>query len=87
MIAVIVYLLCAVTCWACTVFLLRGFFLRRSDLLYWCALAFCAFGVGNVLLCVDGLLVPLVDLMLLRNFITLLGIALMLRGLMSEEFQ
>jgi hypothetical protein len=87
MIAILVYLLCAITCGACAVILLRGYALRRSRLLYWCGLAFTAFGIGNILLCVDRLLIPQVDLMLLRNLVTLLGIGLMLRGLMAEVFR
>lgn len=87
MIAILVYLLCAVTCWICTILLLRRYLLRRSRLLYWCGLAFCAFGVGNLLLCIDLLLIPQVDLMLLRNLVTLLGVALMLRGLIWEDLQ
>jgi hypothetical protein len=87
MTAILVYLLCAVTCGACTLLLLRGYWVRRSRLLYWCALAFCAFGVGNILLCVDLLLVPQMDLMFVRNLVTLLGVVLMLRGLISEEIK
>jgi hypothetical protein len=87
MIALLVYLLCAVTCWICTVLLLRGYRVRRSRLLHWCGFAFCAFGVGNILLCVDLLLVPELDLMLARNLATLFGVGLMLKGLISEDLQ
>jgi hypothetical protein len=85
--AILVYLLCAVTCWTCAVLLLRGYFLRRSRLLYWCGLAFCAFGLGNLLLCIDLLLVPQVDLKLARNLLTLAGVGLMLRGLIWEDLR
>lgn len=85
--AILVYLLCAVTCLACATLLLRGYLLRRSRLLYWCGLAFCVFGVSNILLCVDLLIIPEVDLLLLRNLVTLLGVGLMLRGLISEDLQ
>jgi len=87
MIPILVYLLCAVTCWVCAGLLLRTYLARRSRLLYWSALAFCAFGIGNILLCVDLLLIPEQDLMLVRNLATLVGVGCMLRGLISEELR
>lgn len=84
MIANLVYSLCALTCWICAVLLLRAYFTRRSRLLLWSGLAFCTFGVGNLLLCVDLLLLPQFDLTLLRNCVTLAGIILLLRGLIWE---
>jgi hypothetical protein len=68
----------------CAVLLLRGYFTNRSRLLFWSGAAFCAFGVSNLILCVDALLVPNTDLSLLRNVVTLLGLALLLRGLIWE---
>ena len=85
--AILVYLLCAVTCCTCAALLFRGYRRSRSRLLYWSALAFCAFGAGNLLLCVDLLLVPQVDLMLVRNLVTLAGVGLMLRGLIWEDLR
>lgn len=83
MIAILVYILCATTCWICAALLGRAYFTRRNRMLLWSALAFCTFGVGNLLLCADPLL-PNHDLSLARNLVTLGGIALLLRGLIWE---
>jgi hypothetical protein len=85
MIAAVVYCLCALTSWICAILLLRAYAARRARLLLWSGAAFCAFGVSNVLLFVDLVLVPTVDLALLRNGVTLLGVALLLWGLLAEE--
>jgi hypothetical protein len=84
MIANLVYSLCALTCWSCALLLLRGYWLRRSRILLWSGLAFCVFGVGNILLCVDLLFFPGIDMSLLRNLVTLAGIGLLLRALIWE---
>lgn len=84
MIANLVYTLCALTCWACAVLLLRAYASRRSRLLLWSGLAFCVFGISNILLGVDLLLLPDVDLRLTRNLVTFSGVALLLRGLIWE---
>jgi hypothetical protein len=85
MIGPVVYLLCALTSWLCAVLLLRAYTQRRTRLLFWCGAGFCAFGVSNIMLFVDLVIVPEVDLSLLRNLITLGGILLMLRGLIGES--
>lgn len=87
MIANLVYTLCALTCWACAVLLLRAYRHRHSRLLLSSGLAFCAFGVGNILLCVDLLVLPQIDLSVARNLVTLLGIGLLLRGLIGEGWR
>lgn len=85
MIGQIVYLLCALTSWLCAVLLLRAYRHSRTKLLFWSGAGFCAFGVSNILLFVDLVVVPDVDLSLVRNLITLGGVALMLRGLIWES--
>ena len=62
MIAAIVYCLCALTSWTCAVLLLRAYRVSRSRLLFWSGNAFCIFGVSNVLLFVNLIVVPTVDL-------------------------
>ncbi len=85
MIGPVVYILCALTCSLCAVLLLRAYFRQRARLLFWSGVAFCAFGVGNILLFVDLVLVPEADLSLARNVITLVGILLLLRALIWEN--
>lgn len=84
MIGPIVYLLCALTSWLCAVLLLRAYYRSRTAILFWSGAAFCAFGVSNIMLFVDLVVVPETDLSLVRNLITLGGIGLMLRGLIWE---
>lgn len=84
MIAIIVYCLCALTSGICALVLLRGYRLRRTSLLFWSGLAFSAFGVSNVLLFVDLVVLPEIDLSMVRNLTTLAGIILLLRGLIWE---
>lgn len=85
MIGPLVYLLCALTCWTCAVLLLRAYARQRTRLLFWGGTAFCVFGVSNVMLFIDLVVVPETDLSFVRNGITLLGICLMLRGLIWEN--
>lgn len=85
MIGPVVYLLCALTSWLCAVLLLRAYKRIRSRLLFWCGMAFCAFGVGNIMLFIDLVVMLDTDLSLTRNLITLVGIGLMLRGLIGES--
>ena len=85
MIGPIIYLLCALTSWLCAVLLLRAYFNRRAALLFWSGAGFCAFGLSNILLFVDLVMAPRIDLSLVRNVITLCGIGLLLRGLIWES--
>ena len=84
MIGSAVYVLCALTSLLCAVLLLRAYHSRRAPLLLWSGAAFGLFTASNVMLFVDLVLVPSVDLSLVRNIITLFGIALLLRGLIWE---
>lgn len=84
MIAGLVYFLCALTSWTCAVLLLRAYFARHVRLLLWSGAAFCAFGLSNIILFIDLIVVPEVDLLLLRNCVTLTGVLLLLWGLIWE---
>ena len=84
MIASIVYILCAVTSSCCAILLLRRARRPNAGLLFWSGLAFLFLAAGNVLLVVDLLVVPDIDLLLLRNVVTFLAVALLLYGLIWE---
>lgn len=86
MIGAIVYLLCALMSWACAILLLRAYGRQRVRLLLWSGASFCVFGISNVILFVDLAVIPTVDLSLLRNVVTLLGVCLLLGGLIWESF-
>lgn len=79
-----VYLLCAATALACGVLLLRGFRRTRVRLLLWCGLFFLVLFVENALLFVDVVVVPEVDLAVVRNSAALVGTGLLLYGLIWD---
>jgi hypothetical protein len=83
MIAKAIYILCAVTSLFCFVVLFRGYRRVRTRMLAWSSASFLAFAVSNLLLVVDLILLPDVDLLLLRNLVTLIGVLLLLCGLIS----
>jgi hypothetical protein len=85
MIAQIVYALCALTSLACMALLLRAYKRTRMGLLLWSAAAFLAFAFSNVLLFVDMVVMPNVDLSLWRGVPTLVGVVLLLYGLIRSN--
>ena len=82
--AMAVYLLCALTSLACAVLLLRGYQDRAVRLLLWSGLAFVGFAVGNIMLVVDVLVGPSLDLSLLRTIPVLTGLGVLLYGLVWD---
>jgi hypothetical protein len=82
--AAFVYILCAVTCGVCAALLLRKGQPRRHNLLFWSGAAFVSFTLANVIVFIDLVVVPDIDLMIWRNLLTLAGIALLLFGLIWE---
>jgi hypothetical protein len=83
-VALIVYLLCALTSLACAVLLARGYRQSRRRLLGWSALCFFGFFFNNVLLVVD-LHIPEVDLSVWRTVPAAVGLALLLYGLVADS--
>ena len=81
----LVYLLCALTSLACAVLLLRRYRRRKVRLLFWSGLAFLALALSNIVLFVDLILVPNMDLSLWRNALTLSGLVLLLYGLIGTS--
>ncbi|HEX5386451.1 MAG TPA: DUF5985 family protein [Gemmatimonadales bacterium] len=79
-----VYVLCALTSFACAALLLRGWRTRGVGLLFWSGLGFVGFALGNIMLVVDVLVLPSYDLALLRSVPILAGLAVMLYGLIWE---
>ncbi len=78
--ALIVYLLCALTSLACAILLARGYRRTHVRLLGWSALCFAGFFLKNVLLVID-LNDPAVDLSIWRTIPAAAGLALLLYGL------
>jgi len=82
--ALLVYVLCALTSAACAVLLLRGYAATRVDLLRWSGLCFLGLALNNLLLVVDVRLVPETDLSVWRSIPALVGISFLIYGLVWE---
>lgn len=83
--ASVVYGLCALTALACAVLLLRAYHASRSPMLLWSGLCFCGLMICNVLLVIDKLLVPELDLRPLRMVATAFSMMLLLYGLIYRS--
>ena len=79
-----VYLLCAATSIVCGVLLLRGYHLSKTDLLFWASLCFLGLAINNVILFVDLIVLPGVDLFWWRTLPAIGGMVILLYGLISE---
>jgi hypothetical protein len=63
-----VYLLCALTCGACTGLLLRSYRGNRTRLLLWTSVCFGMLAINNIILVVDLVFLPAaVDLSIVRS--------------------
>ena len=82
--AIIVYVLCALTSLACAALLLRGYRQSRARLLFWSGWCFVGLFLNNVLLIVDVRIIPQLDLSLIRLIPALIGVGLLLYGLVWE---
>lgn len=80
-----VSILCAITSLVCTVLLLRSVRKGASPLIGWTAVCFLALTVANILLFVDLVLVPQVDLSVWRTGVSFAGGSLLLFGLIRSS--
>ena len=83
--AALIYSLCALTCIAAFVLLLRGWRATKFRLLFWSALCFAGLTVNNILLVLDKLVFLQVDLTTLRLVTGLVAVLLLLFGLIWDE--
>jgi hypothetical protein len=79
-----VYSLCFVMSAVCAVLLIRSFGRGRTRLLLWSSLCFVGVAINNLLLVVDLLLVPSMDLALARQGSALAALLLLVVGLIRE---
>ena len=88
--AATVYILCALTSFACAVLLWRGFAQSRARFLMWSSLCFVGLAVNNVLLFVDKVVFPDashvlgVPFLVWRSAAALVGITLLIYGLVWD---
>jgi hypothetical protein len=79
--ASVVYALCAVASLLCAFLLLRGYRATHAKLLLWKTLGFFLIALNNVLLVVDKVLLPDVNMAIIRILPALLGMVVILVGL------
>jgi hypothetical protein len=83
--AAVVYVLCAVTSFACALLLLRAYRNRRVHLLFWSGLSFIGFALGNLFLVIDRMMVPEIELSLFRSVPVLVGLAVLIYGMVWQS--
>lgn len=81
----LIYALCALTALVCAVLLLRAYRRTRMRLLFWSGLCFAGLTASNVLLVLDKIVLPLVNLSTARLGAALIALLLLIYGLVMEE--
>lgn len=76
-----VYVLCALTSFACAALLTRAFLRTRTKLLLWSSICFVGMTVNNVLLTLDLMVTKDIDLSLPRALSALVSVLALLVGL------
>jgi len=80
----LVYVLCFVTSLACLVLLLRAYFRTRNRMLLWSSVSFVFLALNNLLLVLDLVFLPNVDLKLPRLISSVAAAAVLLFGFLWE---
>jgi hypothetical protein len=80
----LVYFLCAITSGSCGALLYRQYASHRSKLLFWVMIGFMGLFLSNVLLVLDMVFFPDVDLSMLRSVVTLVSLLCMVFGFIWE---
>lgn len=83
--AEIVYLLCALTSVACAILLFRNYRRAGLPLTLWTSVCFAILAVQNLLLLIDLVVVPGIQLTAIRNGVGLVGGCVLLAGLIWES--
>jgi hydrogenase/urease accessory protein HupE len=85
MMGTLIYGLCALTALVCSCLLLQAYARGRYRLLLWSGLCFAGLTVNNLLLVLDKLVFPQVDLSVWRSSVALLAMIVLLCGLIWES--
>jgi hypothetical protein len=80
-----VYVLCALTSILCAGLLLRGYRRTNVRLLFWTGACFVGLAVNNVLLFLDLVMVPAIDLSLWRGLSACAAMSVLIFGLIWEH--
>lgn len=82
-----VYALCFLTSVAVAVLLFRGYARSRARLLLWCGLGFIGLAANNLMLVLDLVVFPNIDLSVYRAATGTAGVALLAFGLIWDSSQ
>ncbi|MDQ6788233.1 MAG: DUF5985 family protein [Acidobacteriota bacterium] len=80
-----IYLLCALTALLCSWLLLRAYRASNYKLLLWGGLCFAGLTLNNILLVIDKLLLPYIDLTSWRLVLALISTIVFLYGLIWDS--
>jgi len=80
----VIYTLCAITSALCAWLLAAAYRKTRSRLLLWSSIAFMGFALNNLALWIDKLVLPQVDLAIVRACLGLVAMLILLYGLIWE---
>lgn len=75
-----IYLLCFLAASLCAIMLGRSFLQSRSGLLFWSTLCFSMLALNNLLLVLDLVVLPELDLAIPRGLVSLVAITTLLFG-------
>ena len=79
-----IYSLCALTALLCAYLLLQAYRRGGYRLLLWSGLCFVGLTLNNILLVIDKILLPLVDLSIWRTLVSLAAMTILLYGLIWD---
>jgi hypothetical protein len=85
MMASIVYALCALTSGLCAGLLWRAYRASHARLLLWSSLSFIGLACNNLLLFIDLVVFPTVDLSVYRGLTAAVGVMVLLLGLIWDS--
>jgi len=83
--AAVIYSLCALTAALCAYLLLFAYGRGGYRLLLWSGLCFVGLTLNNILLVIDKLMLPLVDLTVWRTLMSLVAMIVLLYGLIWDS--
>jgi hypothetical protein len=81
----VIYTLCTLTSLTCAWLLLRSFLHTEYRLLFWSGLCFVGLSLNNVLVVLDRIILPSMDLLRWRLVAALVAVSLLVYGLIWTE--
>ncbi len=80
-----VYILCALTSLFCAALLISSYRAQRTRLLLWSSACFIGLALNNALVVLDLMVVPQIDLSVVRTVVATVAIFMLLVGLIWES--